>query len=36
VTITVHDGNHNLLPDATVTATWSGGATGTVSRVTDA
>ena len=31
VAITVHDGNHNPLPGATVTATWGAAASGTVS-----
>ncbi len=29
VTITVHDENHNLLANASVTGTWTGGASGT-------
>ncbi len=36
VIITVHDGDHNLVADATVSGTWSGGASGTASCVTDA
>ncbi|MDQ3007031.1 MAG: Ig-like domain-containing protein [Chloroflexota bacterium] len=34
VTITMHDANHNPLANATVTGTWSNGASGTASCVT--
>jgi PKD repeat protein len=36
VIITVHDGDHNPVADATVSGSWSGGASGTASCVTDA
>jgi serine protease AprX len=34
VTIAVHDGNHGPVANATVSGTWSGGATGTASCTT--
>jgi hypothetical protein len=34
VTITVHDANHNLVVNATVTGAWSNGASGTASCIT--
>ena len=34
VTITVHDANHNPIANATVTGTWSNGASGTVNCTT--
>lgn len=35
VTVTVHDGNHNPVPGATVAGTWSTGGTSTVTTGTD-
>lgn len=35
VTVTVHDANHNPVTNATVSASWSGGYSGSVSCATD-
>jgi len=35
VTITVHDNNHNLVSNATVSGTWSNGASGIAQCLTD-
>jgi hypothetical protein len=36
VVVTIHDGNHDPVPNANVSIQWSGGASGTASGTTDA